>query len=68
MKIIPKKIKNNKSKCKTYFKVNKEKLQKISREYYTNLSKDEKIKKRNYGNVRNKNMSPIEKQEYIKKE
>ena len=47
-------MKNKKSKCKTYYKVNKEKLQKISKEYYRNSSKDEKIKKRNYGYIRKK--------------
>ena len=48
---------------------NKEKLQERSREYYRNLSENEKIKTRNYANNRNKNMSDEDierKKEYMR--
>ena len=48
---------DKKTKAKIYFQANIEKLQKRSREYYRNLSEAEKIKKRNYTNIRTKNMS-----------
>ena len=39
------KMKNRKTKTKNYYSTNNEKLQEKSREYYKNLSEDEKIKK-----------------------
>ena len=39
------KMKNRKTKTKNYYSNNNEKLQEKSREYYKNLSEDEKIKK-----------------------
>ena len=47
------KMKNKKTKTKNYYPTNNEKLQERSREYYKNLSEDEKIlknenKKRKY--------------------
>ena len=39
------KMKNRKPKPKNYYSTNNEKLQEKSREYYKNLSEDEKIKK-----------------------
>ena len=49
-------MENKKTKAKNYYQANKEKLQKRSWEYYTNISKDGKIKRRNYYNIRNDNM------------
>ena len=46
-----------KTKSKKYFQSNKEILQEKLREYYTNLSEDEKCKKINSVNIRNKKMS-----------
>ena len=45
---------DKKTKAKIYFQANIEKLQKRSREYYRKLSEAEKIKKRNYTNIRTK--------------
>ena len=42
---------------KTITRPRKKKLQKISREYYRNLSEDEYIRKRNYVSTINKNIS-----------
>ena len=53
---------NKKTKAKIYFQANIEKLQKRSREYYRNLSEAEKIKKRNYTNIRTKNMSDADRE------
>ena len=53
----PQKWKIKKSKAKYYYRVNKEELGKRSREYYGKISVDDKIKKWNYANIRNKNMS-----------
>ena len=39
------KMKNKETKTKDYYPTNNEKLQERSREYYKNLSEDEKIKK-----------------------
>ena len=50
------------TKAKIYFQANIEKLQKRSREYYRNLSEAEKIKKRNYTNIRTKNMSDADRE------
>ena len=47
------KNRKQKSKSKTYYQANKEKLQKRLREYHRNLLEDEKIKKRNCANDRN---------------
>ena len=47
---------------KKYYQTNKEKLQEGSQVYYRNLPEDEKIKKRNYANNRNKNMSDEERE------
>ena len=45
-------------KSKNYYQANKEKLQgRLPGKYYRNLSEDDKIKKRNYVNIRNKIMS-----------
>ena len=59
-------MEDKKTKAKNYFQANIGKLQKRSREYYRNLSEAEKIKKRNYTNIRTKNMSDAdrEKKEY----
>ena len=38
-------MKNKKTKTKNYYSTNNEKMQERSREYYTNLPEDEKIKK-----------------------
>ena len=49
--------------------MNCKKIQKRSQENYRNLSEDEKIKKRNYANNRNKNMSHVDRErrkEYMK--
>ena len=46
-------MKDNKTKTKKYYEINKEKLQQRSQKYYKNLPEDEKIKKRNYANNRN---------------
>ena len=53
---------DKKTKAKIYFQANIEKLQKRSREYYRNLSEAEKIKKRNYTNIRTKNMSDADRE------
>ena len=53
---------DKKTKAKIYFQANIEKLQKRSREYYRNLSEAEKIKKRNYANIRTKNMSDADRE------
>ena len=49
-------MENKKTSAKTYYQINKEKLQKRSREYYRNLFEDEDFKKRNYANTKNENM------------
>ena len=44
-------------------------MQKGSREYHRSLSEDEKIKKRNYANKRNKDMTNVDQEkrkEYMK--
>ena len=57
---------DKKTKAKIYFQANIEKLQKRSREYYRNLSEAEKIKKRNYTNIRTKKcQTQIEKKKRI---
>ena len=53
---------DKKTKAKIYFQANIEKLQKRSREYYRNLSEAEKIKKRNYTNIRTTNMSDADRE------
>ena len=47
---------NKNKKAENFCQVNKEKLQKRWQKYYRNLSQNEKIKKRNYENIKNKNM------------
>ena len=62
-------MKNLKTKAKHYCQSKKEKLQERLREYYRNLPEDGKIKKRNYANNGNKNMSEKEgerKKEYMR--
>ena len=62
-------MENQKTKAKNYYQGKKEKLQERSREYYRYLPEDEKIKKRNYPNNGNKNMSEKErgrKKEYMR--
>ena len=39
-------MENNKTKAKSYYQANKEKLQKKTRKCHRNLSEDEKIKKK----------------------
>ena len=53
---------------KTITRPRKKKLQKISREYYRNLSENEYIRKRNYVSTKNKNISDADrkKTEYMK--
>ena len=51
------KLEDNKKEAKSYYQANKEKLPKISQEFYKILSADEKNKKRNYANIRSNNMS-----------
>ena len=51
-----------KKKSKNYYQSNKEKLQERSREYYRNLSEDERIKKGNYASTRNKNSSEADRE------
>ena len=53
---------DKKTKAKIYFQANIEKLQKRSREYYRNLYEAEKIKKRNYTNIRTKTMSDADRE------
>lgn len=48
--------------AKHYYQSNKEKLQKRLQEYYINLSEQEKIKKRKYPNIRNKNMADTDRE------
>ena len=49
-------MENKKTKAKSYYQANKEKLQKKTRKCHRNLSEDEKIKKkRSYANNWNKN-------------
>lgn len=55
-------MEDKKTKPKNYFQANIENLQKRSREYYGNISETEKIKKRNYTNVRTKNMSDADRE------
>ena len=55
-------MENKKTEAKIFFQANKEKLQKSSREYHRNLSEDEKIKNRNYANIRNKNKSETDRE------
>lgn len=43
-----------KTKAKIYCQANKEKIPRKLQEYYRNLCEDEKIKKRNYANLRKK--------------
>ena len=52
--LIRKKIR--KEKTKNHYNGSKGKLQKILREYYRNLSEEDKIEKRYYANIGNKNM------------
>ena len=49
-------MENKNRKAENYYQANKEKLQKKLQKYYRNLSQNEEIKKRNYENIRNKNM------------
>ena len=41
----PKKMENKKTRSKSYYQANKEKLQKVSCEYYRNLFQDKKFRK-----------------------
>ena len=50
-------MENKKLRAKDFGKTNKEKLLKRLQEYCKGLSADEKIKKRNYANNMNKNMT-----------
>ena len=53
---------DTKGKAKKYYRANKEKIQRRSREYYRNFSEDAKIKIRNYENSRNENMIDVYKE------
>ena len=59
------KMENRKTKAKNHYQANKEKLKERLQVYYRNLSED-KLKKRNYASIRNKNMSDGDRE--IKKE
>ena len=50
-------MENEKTRTKSYYQANKEKLLRRSHEYYRNLPEDEKIKSRNCANSTNKYMS-----------
>ena len=50
-------MRNKNTKVKNYSQANKEKFQEKSQGYYRNLFEVEEIEKRNYADIRNKNMS-----------
>ena len=53
---------NKKTRAKNYYQTNKEKLQKGSRKYCRSLFEYGEMRKRNYANTRNKNMSDADRE------